>query len=749
MASHVDREIESSLRTLLGVDEGSVERVRSSVAARIAAASAAAAADAGSEPVTTLARPGPAQETAGWVAAAAAMITAALAFLALGSVGSGVPAPAPERVVRPPVESDAAPAVDEGVPADRGAPADAEAPAAEPLVIEIALSLPPPQMAYDDDPRQLGRLVREADVIVVGTVGEVGGDAVSFTAETLLLGDEAALRRGIGRGGDGPRIACHSALVWEEGEHVVLFLQRSAEGRLEVLYDGAGKNTLPMVGLFEQGDLVEVVERGRLSPERAAAIVRDAGPRALRTLASQLADLPSGAFPVASDAVQRAIRDALVVAAARGEYPRTPAALQDVLAACDHLEPDGVRSLPAEVGAWIRDTVLPGLPPAYARRFQVPRILRPFALARATWARAAVDAHVAEAEASARARPVIGAYQSCVQAWDQLAAYDRAAAAERASAALEGLPKIHGFDGGEILIRLLVWEADGAERELLRRVTEQRMNGDPVWLDVLLHARSDAARRVACEVMSDASFTLARLRYPHHPLRLVGTPEAAARLAPVAHVIATRVENAARTGSIREARGWLELHLAAGGDPALALRTVAARVADETGRDADPEDWRIARRELVRRLEVGLGQRLLPWRDPTAAELLALVEPLEALAARRSGVEHDPEIAKRVRAGRRHFEAMQCRQCHRLNGIGGMQAGTGSELAGVATRYIEAKGSEAAAREWFYNHITDPRAYPGLDHPVGFVKMPSYREKLTDAQRRDVAEFLMTLRRSG
>ena len=81
----------------------------------------------------------------------------------------------------------------------------------------------------------------------------------------------------------------------------------------------------------------------------------------------------------------------------------------------------------------------------------------------------------------------------------------------------------------------------------------------------------------------------------------------------------------------------------------------------------------------------------------------------------------------------------QCLSCHSLGGKGGGQA---PPLDGVGTKYEKLKGSKAAAKAYFINHLKDPKTYPGSDPDRYSTEMPSFK-MLTGAELNALADFLL------
>jgi cytochrome c5 len=106
------------------------------------------------------------------------------------------------------------------------------------------------------------------------------------------------------------------------------------------------------------------------------------------------------------------------------------------------------------------------------------------------------------------------------------------------------------------------------------------------------------------------------------------------------------------------------------------------------------------------------------------------------------------EDQKRMAAiGADVFKKYGCGSCHsRSNQREGL---AGPPLGKTGEAHVTRQGGdELAARRWFFAHIRNPKAHPGLHHADGAysgTRMPGYTQ-ISDSEMRALVEFIMTLR---
>ena len=93
------------------------------------------------------------------------------------------------------------------------------------------------------------------------------------------------------------------------------------------------------------------------------------------------------------------------------------------------------------------------------------------------------------------------------------------------------------------------------------------------------------------------------------------------------------------------------------------------------------------------------------------------------------------------------FKKYGCGSCHsrstQREGLAGPPLGKTAEA-----HLTRQGGDELAARRWFFAHIRNPNAHPGLHHADGAysgTRMPGYTQ-ISDSELRALVEYLMTLR---
>jgi cytochrome c551/c552 len=95
--------------------------------------------------------------------------------------------------------------------------------------------------------------------------------------------------------------------------------------------------------------------------------------------------------------------------------------------------------------------------------------------------------------------------------------------------------------------------------------------------------------------------------------------------------------------------------------------------------------------------------------------------------------------------GRALFLSKQCASCHTYDGLGG---GTAPDLRYVSKKYEDLKGGKEKAREWFRNHIRNPKEFPGVEkkyYPLNNMA-PFTLDKMSEEELELVIDFMDSLR---
>ncbi|KAA0218308.1 cytochrome c [bacterium] len=96
--------------------------------------------------------------------------------------------------------------------------------------------------------------------------------------------------------------------------------------------------------------------------------------------------------------------------------------------------------------------------------------------------------------------------------------------------------------------------------------------------------------------------------------------------------------------------------------------------------------------------------------------------------------------------GEEVYKKFVCGSCHAPGSD--RQGLTGPPLGKTAERHLaRQKGDELAVRRWFWSHVRNPEAHPGIYHgdSAYSAKMPGYPQ-IPDEELRALVEFLMTKR---
>ena len=139
----------------------------------------------------------------------------------------------------------------------------------------------------DFDPSAIVGLGEGCAVVVYGQVTQVDEQAVQFEVSEILKGKDVLKRELNGDKLELPEKAssyssCVSETVgWQANEECVLCLVKRTDGRrgLQVLYNSAGKFSVPIKGVFSIEDLRILLREEMLPEDRSLELIRSHGPR--------------------------------------------------------------------------------------------------------------------------------------------------------------------------------------------------------------------------------------------------------------------------------------------------------------------------------------------------------------------------------------------------------------------------------------------------------------------------------------